>query len=79
MTIKNDSGTPADVFVGVTYFKNISCLHIASRKQIQTHKLHYPHIASRKQDRITITTFATDGSTFRQGRSHYVTPATPTT
>ena len=35
----------------VTYFKNISCSHIASRKQIQTHKLYYPHIATRKQDR----------------------------
>ena len=34
----------------VTYFKNISCLHIASRKQIQTQKLYYPHIATRKQD-----------------------------
>ena len=34
----------------VTYFKNISCLHIASRKQIQTHKLYYPHITTREQD-----------------------------
>ncbi|CAL8350273.1 unnamed protein product [Boreogadus saida] len=34
----------------VTYFKNISCLHIASRKQIQRHKLYYPHRTTRKQD-----------------------------
>jgi hypothetical protein len=34
----------------VTYFKNTSCPPKASRKQIQTHKLYYPHITTRKQD-----------------------------
>ena len=34
----------------VTYFMNMRSPHIASRKQIQTHKLYYPHITTRKQD-----------------------------
>ena len=47
--ITHVSRAMATIYI-VTYFKNISCLHIASRKQIQTHKLYYPHITTRKQD-----------------------------